>query len=150
MKLFKQLLILTLVIGLAGACTKLEESPEPGDSTGGTGGGGGATGDPDVYLGVWKQTKKTVNGVDAFDANNTFTIKLDAGGTAKWTKTVNGVVLADEADAYILTKVPPPVRIDFINNGSKEIVTKTGSLMVWKWSDATQGGAVVEETMAKQ
>ncbi len=150
MKLFKRLLVLTLVVGLAGACTKLEESPAPGgDATGGTGGGGN-TGDPEVYLGVWKQTKKTVDGVDAFDANNTFTVKLDAGGTAKWTKTVSGMVLPEESDAYILTKLPPPAKIDFINNGTKEIVNKTGSQMVWKWNDPNQANALIEETMIKQ
>lgn len=151
MKLFKRLLVLTLVIGLAGACTKLEESPEPGgNATGGTGGGGGNTGDPAVYLGVWKQTNKTVNGNPAFDANNTFTVKLDAAATATWTYTVSGVVMPNENDAYILKTTPLPATIDFIKYGNREIVTKTGSQMVWKWVDVNQASAMIEETMQKQ
>ncbi|HCS21917.1 MAG TPA: hypothetical protein DIW47_15405 [Bacteroidetes bacterium] len=150
MKLFNNLLVLTLVIGLAGACTKLEESPEPGTGTTGGTGGGGATGDPAVYLGVWKQTDKKKAGTSIFDANNTFTVKLDAAATATWTFTDSGVVQPNEPDAYILKTTPLPATIDFVKYGSREIVSKTGSLIIWQWNDPKEGGALVEETLTKQ
>lgn len=151
MKLFKRLLVLTLVVGLAGACTKLEESPAPGsDTSGGGGGGGGATGDPAVYLGVWKQTDRKKDGVSIFDANNTFTVKLDAAATATWTFTVSGMVLPNENDAYILKTTPLPATIDFIKYGTKEIVTKTGSQIIWQYNDPNLANALVVETLTKQ
>ncbi|MHB1277111.1 MAG: hypothetical protein ACYC1Q_01795 [Bacteroidia bacterium] len=151
MKLFKKLLVLTLVIGLAAACTKLEESPEPGtDTTGGGGGGGGNTGDPAVYLGVWKQTDRKKDGVSIFDANNTFTVKLDASATATWTFTDSGVVQPPISDAYILKTTPLPATIDFIKYGSREIVTKTGSQIIWQWNDPDLANALVVETLTKQ
>lgn len=151
MKLFNKLLVLTLVIGLAGACTKLEESPAPGASTdNGGGGGGGNQGDPDVYIGLWKLTDKKKAGNSIFNASNTFTVKIDVAATAEWTYTVFGVPQAPMADSYILKKTPLPATIDFTNAGTKEIVTKTGSQIVWQYNDINEGGELVQETLTKQ
>jgi hypothetical protein len=150
MKLLKKLVLLTLVIGLAGACTKLEESPAPGGTTNNGGGGGGPTGNPAVYIGLWKLTEKTKAGNSIFNASNTFTVKLDVAATAEWTYTVFGVPQAPIADSYILKTTPPPATIDFENHGVKEIVSKTGSQIVWQYNDINEGGELVVETLTKQ
>jgi len=131
MKRLNKVLILAFVVTLAGACTKLQESPAPGSSTGSTNTGGGNTGDPDVYLGLWKQTEKTLDGASIFDANNTFTVKLDVAATAEWTYTIFGSVQPPVADSYILED-GPPVNIKFTDAGSREVVSKTGSQIVWQ------------------
>lgn len=149
MKRFNKVLILAFVVTLAGACTKLQESPAPGSSTGSTNTGGGNTGNPEVYLGLWKQTEKKLDGASIFDADNTFTVKLDAAATAEWTYTIFGSVQPPQADAYLLKK-GPPVTIDFTTAGSREVITKTGSQIVWQYNDPNAAGALVIETLTKQ
>lgn len=148
MKLFNKLLVLTLVISMANGCTKLEESPEPGSTTQDT--TTGPTGNPDVYIGLWKLTEKTHNGNSVFNASNSFTVKIDVAATAEWVHTVFGVEQPPMADSYILKKTPPPVTIDFTNAGLREVVSKTGSQIVWTYADMNFGGDMVIETLTKQ
>jgi|GEM_PF-2313359 len=148
MKRFNKVLILAFVVTMAGACTKLQESPEPGSSTGTTTTGGNS-GDPAVYIGLWKQTDKKLDGASIFDPNNTFTVKIDVAATAEWTYTVFGSVQPPLADSYILKK-GPPVTIDFTKEGTREVVSKTGSQIVWQFNDPNAGGVLVVETLTKQ
>ncbi len=149
MKRLNKVLILAFVVTFAGACTKLQESPEPGSSTGATNTGGGNTGDPDVYLGLWKQTDKTLDGASIFDADNTFIVKLDAAATAEWTYTIFGAVQPAIPDSYILQD-GPPVTINFTDAGTREVISKTGSQIVWQYNDPNAAGALVVETLTKQ
>lgn len=150
MKRLNKVLILALVVSLAGACTKLQESPAPGSSTGSTNTGGN-TGDPAVYLGLWKLTAKTLaaDGSNLYDADDIFTVKIDASATAEWTDIIAGSAQAPVADAYILRK-GPPVTIDFTDAGVREVVSKTGSQIKWQYNDPDLADVLVIETLTKQ
>ncbi|MDX5319838.1 MAG: hypothetical protein LPK45_02130 [Bacteroidota bacterium] len=152
MKLLNKLLLFSLVLTVATSCTKLQESPEPGagsnNNTGG-GTGGGNTGNPDVYIGLWKLTAKTANGNDVFDANNTFTVKLDVAATATWTYTIFGIEQTPISDSYILNTSSTPKTIVFTDAGTRTVTNKTGSIIQWEYQDPNLN-ALVSETLTKQ
>lgn len=156
MKLITKLLLLTLFVGIAGSCTKLEESPAPGTTAnngGGTGGGGGGGGgNADVYIGLWKCTDRqlgAVGGPSIYDANSTYKVKLDVAATATFTPIVNGVEGTPVSDSYLM-QVGPPAMVIFTDAGSREVVTKTGTQIVWQYNDPNLSGALVVETLDKQ
>jgi len=155
MKYTKLLLILFLAVGVASSCSKKKESPEPsttdsGDN--GSGGGGGNSGDPDVYLGLWKMTGKTLAGVSVFGGDTTYEVHLEAPSTATWNYYVGGSNVRSESDIFILDKSANPVTVNFSNSeyGLKVIVNKTGSEMSWKFDDHRYGDQEVIETYTKQ
>ncbi|MBI1223580.1 MAG: hypothetical protein GC180_13340 [Bacteroidetes bacterium] len=149
MKIFNKVLILTLAVVLAGSCTKLQESPDPGKSTGDTTGSGN-TGNADVYIGLWKLTKKTQDGTDVPLTDYGFTVKLDVAATATWTYYLFGVEQAPISDGYTLHTSTTPKTIDFTDAGVRTILNKTGSEIKWTYQDANNNNAVVVETLTKQ
>ncbi len=153
MKTIKQLLILTMIVAVAGSCTKLKESPEPSSSSGssGGGGGGGGGGNPDVYVGLWKMSDRKVSGVSVYGTlSETYTVQLNSGGQSTWTTIdiASGNITGSENDPYSLTLGPPTI-INFSTHGPKEVVNKTGSQIIWKYTDP-DSGAEFEETLDKQ
>ena len=158
MKYTKLFLILLLAVGVSSSCSKIKESPDPStldgaNSGGGSGGGGGNSGDPDVYLGLWRMTEKTLAGASIFgDSDTTYEVKLDAASTATWNFYVGANIVRTEPDIYVLDKNASPVTINFTKKefGLKEIVNKTGSEMVWTYADHRYNNQMVVETYQKQ
>lgn len=155
MKVFNKLLILSLAVVLAGSCTKLQESPEPGTSSNsnssGGGGGGGNTGDPDVYIGLWKLTGKTLeDGTDIYDVNDYFVLKLDVAATATWTYYIGGTAGTPVSDSYILNTSSTPATVTFTDEGTRTVTQKTGSIIKWEYDDPDVGNLRVIETLTKQ
>lgn len=158
-KIFGKLALLIVGLSLTfSSCSKLQESPDiitdngnpsgGGGTGGGGGGGGGNTGNPDVYLGLWKLTGITEDGVTG-SVDEYFTVKLDAASKAEWQffdpMLPFPIVLPD---IYTLNAASANPRIiSFTSVGTREIVNKTGSQIVWKYTEA---GVEIVETLTKQ
>lgn len=154
MKILKSTLLLFLAIGVISACSKMKESPEPvadtGTTTGG-GTGGGNTGDPKIYIGLWKMTEKTLGGNSVFSQQDTIPeVSLQPAGTATWNYYVGGNLANTETDIYSLNTSATPATITFTKKGACTIVNKTGSQIVWSRSDPAYAGLEVIETFTKQ
>ncbi|TNE80417.1 MAG: hypothetical protein EP332_07715 [Bacteroidetes bacterium] len=154
MKILKSTLLLFLAGGVISGCSKLKESPDPVTDTGTTTGGstgGGNTGDPAVYVGLWKMTDKKLGGNSVFAGLDTIPeISLQTAGIATWNYYVGGNLARTASDAYTINLSSNPVTIDFITFGTVQIVNKTGSVMEWSRNDPAFAGLEVIETYTKQ
>lgn len=154
MKNTRQLLFLILGLVVIASCTKIKESPEPSDTSGGTGGGGGGGGgggNPAVYVGLWKMTDKTVASTSVFASLDTIKeIHLQAAATATWNYYSGNNLVDSESDIYTLNTSSSPATIVFANKGGRTIVNKTGNKMSWSFNDPDFGNAEVVEEFTKQ
>lgn len=155
MRKFSHITMLILALGLVASCTKIKESPDPdtSSSSGGSGGGGGGNqGNPDVYIGLWKLTEKTIDGTSVFGTlSSTFTVHLKTGGLSTWkTYDTDGTETGSEDDNYTLNTSSSPATVNFQDRGTREVISKTGSQIVWQFNDPDFGGLLVEETLTKQ
>ncbi len=155
MKILKSILLVSLSLVVISGCSKLKESPDPvadtGNNPGGGGGGGGNTGDPAIYIGLWKMTGKTLGGDDVFSQQDTIPeVSLQPAGTAVWNFYVGGNLALSDPDSYVLNTSSNPPFLSFTEYGIRTIVNKTGSQIVWSRSDPAYAGLEVIETFTKQ
>ncbi len=156
MKYTRLLLILFLAAGVMTSCSKIKESPEPSttDSGGSGGGGGGNSGDPDIYIGLWKMTDKVVSGSSVYAVLDSIPeVKMDVAGAATWNWYKGGNLAYQIPGAqYSVDAGANPVTVLFKNPdyGTRIVVNKTGSVIEWKYNDAGFGGEEVTETFTKQ
>jgi hypothetical protein len=154
----KRITIAFLVAALAiVSCSKMKESPDPstitnGQSTGGGNSGGGNSGgggNPDVYIGLWKLVKTTEDGVEV-TPDSTFEVRLGNGGNSDWTWFRGGVQSSAATVLYSLnTSQSPAIAMFTMDNGTREIVSKTGTQLVWKYAKPSSA-ITIQETLTKQ
>ncbi len=151
MKKISIYLLAFLLVAAVGSCTKIQESPEPSSSNNSGGsGGGGNQGNPAVYQGLWRLDKRKLGGSE-IPIDSVYNVQLQGGGMAVWTFfDAGGNIKSSQNDIYVLVTSSNPATITFTNFGVREIVTKTGSSIVWKYADPNLGGIEIEETLLKQ